>query len=85
MSSESYKVVSPLMGTFYRSSAPDAPPLVEPGQKIDAGQVVCIVESMKIFTELRAEKAGVVKAILVENEDPVMKNQEVMEIEVDGA
>lgn len=85
MSSESYKVVSPLMGTFYRSSAPDEPPLVEPGQKVDAGQVVCIVESMKIFTELRAEKAGIVKAILVENEDPVMKNQDVMEIEVDGA
>jgi biotin carboxyl carrier protein len=46
--------------------------------------VVCIIESMKIFTELRAEKAGKVKAILLENEDPVMKNQEVMQIEVAG-
>ncbi len=84
MGSKSYKVVSPVMGTFYRASTPDAAPLVEPGQEVSAGQVVCIIESMKIFNELRAEKAGVVKAILVENEDPVMKNQEVMEIEVPG-
>jgi acetyl-CoA carboxylase biotin carboxyl carrier protein len=80
--SEIYKVVSPLMGTFYRASAPGAPPLVEPGQKVEAGQVVCIIESMKIFNELRTEKAGTVKAVLVEDEDAVMKNQEVIEIEV---
>ena len=84
LSSEPYKVISPVMGTFYRSSAPDAPPLVTPGQKVEAGEVICIIESMKIFTELRAQKAGIVKAVLLENEEPVMKNQAVMEIEVDG-
>jgi biotin carboxyl carrier protein len=46
--------------------------------------VVCIIESMKVFTELRANHNGIVKRILVENEDPVMKNQELIEIEVDG-
>jgi biotin carboxyl carrier protein len=72
------------MGTFYRSSDPDAPPLVEVGQRVEPSQVVCIIESMKIFTELRAEKGGTVRSILVENEDAVMKNQALIEIEVDG-
>ncbi len=85
MAAESYKVVSPVMGTFYRASSPDSDPLVTPGQKVKAGQVVCIIESMKIFTELRTEKAGTVKKILLENEDMVMKNQEVILIEVDSA
>ena len=84
MGLETIAVVSPVMGTFYRSSAPGADPLVLTGQRVAAGQVVCIVESMKIFTELRAHKNGTVKAILLENEEPVMKNQEVMQIEVDG-
>ncbi len=78
-----YTVTSPLMGTFYHSSSPDAEPLVTPGQRVDASQVVCIIESMKIFTELRSEKSGTVKQILVENEDAVMKNQPLIEIEVD--
>ena len=85
MDGKTYAVVSPVMGTFYRASAPGAEPLVEVGQTVKAGQVVCIVESMKIFTELRAEKAGTVTAILLEDEDPVMKSQEVMQIEVDDA
>ena len=76
-----YTVVSPLMGTFYRASDPEAPPLVEVGQAVAAGEVVCIIESMKIFTELKTEKAGTVKAILLENEDMVMKDQAVIEIE----
>lgn len=78
-----YTVTSPLMGTFYRKSNPDDAPLVEEGQRVEASQVVCIIESMKIFTELRTEKSGVVKNILVKNEDPVMKNQPLIEIEVD--
>ncbi len=83
MSSEIYKVTSPLMGTFYRASAPGAKPLVEVGQRVNPSDVVGIIESMKIFTELRTEKGGIVKKILLEDEDPVMKNQELMEIEVD--
>ncbi|MEE8540784.1 MAG: acetyl-CoA carboxylase [Desulfobacterales bacterium] len=83
MSSEIYKITSPLMGTFYRASAPGAKPLVEVGQRVNPSDVVGIIESMKIFTELRTEKGGIVKKILLEDEDPVMKNQELMEIEVD--
>ncbi len=83
MSSEIYKVTSPLMGTFYRASAPGAKPLVEVGQRVNPSDVVGIIESMKIFTELRTEKGGIVKKILLEDEDAVMKNQELMEIEVD--
>jgi len=76
-----YSVVSPLMGTFYRASDPEAPPLVEVGQVVAAGDVVCIIESMKIFTEIKTEKGGTVKAVLLENEDMVMKDQAVIEIE----
>ena len=75
-------IKSPLMGTFYRASAPGEKPFVEVGQRVDADDVVCVIESMKIFTELRADKAGTVKRILVENEDAVMKKQDLIEIEV---
>ena len=81
MSDKIYEVLSPVMGTFYRASAQDTPPLVEVGQKIKASDILCIIESMKIFTELRSEYSGVVKEILVENEDPVMKKQALMIIE----
>ena len=78
-----YTVKSPVMGTFYRASAPGQKPLVEVGQQVNASDVVCMIESMKIFTELRADRAGVVIKILVEDEEPVMKNQELIEIEID--
>ncbi len=81
MDDKVYKVASPVMGTFYRTSAPGQPPLVEVGQKISASDIVCVIESMKIFTEIRSEYAGVVKEILVENEEPVMKRQELIIIE----
>ena len=80
MNTESYMITSPLMGTFYRSSAPGEKALVEEGQSVKAAEVVCIIESMKLFTEIRTEKSGIVKRILVENEEPVMKNQDLMEI-----
>ena len=83
MGSNTYKVTSPVMGTFYRASAPGEKPLVEIGQQIQASEVVCVIESMKIFTELRADQPGTVKKILVENEEMVMKNQELIEIETD--
>ena len=82
MGAKIYKVTSPVMGTFYRSSGPGQKPLVEIGQKVEAADVVCVIESMKIFTELRADQAGTVKQVLVENEEPVMKNQELIEIEI---
>ena len=82
MSPETYKITSPLMGIFYKASAPGEKPLVEIGQRIKAADVVCIIESMKIFTELRADQRGTVIKIFVEDEDPVMKNQELIEIEI---
>jgi len=83
MSNQTYEVKSPLMGIFYRSSAPEEPPLVEIGQKVSASDVVCVIESMKIFTEIRCEHSGVVTEILVENEDMAMKNQTLIIIEKD--
>ena len=83
MSAETYKITSPLMGTFYRASGPGEKPLVEVGQKVKTADVVCVIESMKIFTELRADQGGTVKNILVDDEEPVMKNQELIEIEID--
>jgi acetyl-CoA carboxylase biotin carboxyl carrier protein len=82
MGSDIYIVKSPVMGTFYRASAPGEKPLVEVGQRVNASDLVCMIESMKIFTELRADQAGIVKKFLVEDEEPVMKNQELIEIEI---
>ena len=81
MGKNTYTLTSPVMGTFYRSTAPGEKFLVEEEQKINASDIVCMIESMKIFTELRSEHSGIVKKILVENEDPVMKNQALIEIE----
>lgn len=83
MSQKIYKVTSPLMGTFYSSPSPEEKPFIEVGQKLKAADVVCVIESMKLFTELRTDRGGIVKKILVENEGPVMKNQELIEIEID--
>ena len=82
MSSETYKITSPLMGTFYKASAPGEKPFVEVGQRLKAADVVCVIESMKIFTELRADQGGTVINILLEDEELVMKNQELIEIAI---
>ena len=81
MSPKTFTVTAPLTGTFYEAPSPDESPFVEVGQEVRAGDVVCIIESMKVFTELRTEQDGIVKRILVEDEDAVMRNQEIMEIE----
>jgi acetyl-CoA carboxylase biotin carboxyl carrier protein len=72
---------SPIVGTFYRASAPDAPSYVEVGDIIKPGQVVCIVEAMKLMNEIESDVAGKVAQILVKNEDPVEYNQELMLVE----
>ncbi len=64
-------IESPIVGTFYRSSAPGAEPFVKPGTKVEAESVVCIVEAMKVMNEIKAEKGGVIKEILIENGQPV--------------
>ena len=72
---------SPIVGTFYLAPAPDAPSYVEVGDIIKPGQVVCIVEAMKLMNEIESDVAGKVTQILVKNEDPVEYNQELMLIE----
>jgi len=75
-------VTSPLMGTFYSAPAPGEKKFVEIGQRVNSDEVVCVIESMKIFTELKEDRPGTVTRIMVENEDMVMKNQELVEIKV---
>ena len=75
-SEDRYHIIrSPIVGTFYRAPAPDAPPYVGEGEKIKAGQVVCIVEAMKLMNEIQAERGGTVVKILVDNAEPVEYNQ----------
>lgn len=68
---EGHIVRSPMVGTFYRASAPGAKNFVEVGQTIAAGDTVCIIEAMKLLNEIESDQAGVIKAILVENGQPV--------------
>jgi acetyl-CoA carboxylase biotin carboxyl carrier protein len=82
MSGKLYRITAPLAGTFYESPSPEDPPFVEVGQKVKTGDVVCIVESMKVFTEIRAERSGTVVNVLVADEDPVKREQALMEIDM---
>ena len=64
-------VKSPLVGTFYRASSPTSPPFVELGQKVKKGDVLCIIEAMKVMNEIKSECDGIIKEILIENGKPV--------------
>lgn len=64
-------VKSPMVGTFYRSSAPGSPAFVEIGSAVKEGQTICIIEAMKLLNEIDADVSGVIKQILVENGQPV--------------
>ena len=68
---EGHVVRSPMVGTFYRSSAPGAKAFVEVGQAVKAGETICIIEAMKLLNEIEADQDGTVKAILVESGQPV--------------
>ena len=68
---EGHVVKSPMVGTFYRASSPDAEPFVEAGDTVKAGQTICIIEAMKLMNEIEADQDGVIKAILVDNGQPV--------------
>lgn len=72
---EGHPVKAPMVGTFYRSPSPDAKAFVEVGQSIKAGDTICIIEAMKLMNEIEADASGVVKAILVENGQPVEYGQ----------
>ena len=74
-------VKSPMVGTFYRSAQPGSPPFVEIGSEIAEGGTLCIIEAMKLLNEIESDKAGRVKAILVENGQPVEYGQPLFVIE----
>jgi acetyl-CoA carboxylase biotin carboxyl carrier protein len=73
-------VNSPMVGTFYRSPSPTSPSFVEVGQTVKIGDVVCIVEAMKMMNQIEADKAGTISAILVENGEPVEFDQPLFSI-----
>ncbi len=74
-------VKSPMVGTFYRSSSPESAAFVEVGQTVAAGDVICIIEAMKMFNQIEADRSGTVKAILVENGHPVEFDEPLVIIE----
>ena len=73
-------VDAPIVGTFYRSPSPDAPAFVKVGDTVSADTTVCIIEAMKVMNEIKAEKSGVIKEILVENGQPVEYGQPIFVI-----
>ncbi|PAU87664.1 acetyl-CoA carboxylase, biotin carboxyl carrier protein [Pseudomonas sp. WN033] len=73
-------VRSPMVGTFYRSPSPSAPSFAEVGQTVKAGDVLCIVEAMKMMNHIEADKSGVIQAILVDNGQPVEFDQPLFSI-----
>ena len=77
---EGHIVKSPMVGTFYRSGSPGAKPFVEVGDTVKAGQAICIIEAMKLMNEIEADKDGVIKAIMVENGQPVEYGESLMMI-----
>jgi len=68
---EGHVLKAPMVGTFYRAASPEAKTFVEVGQSVKAGETVCIIEAMKLMNEIEADATGVIKAILVENGQPV--------------
>ncbi|ECX8052844.1 acetyl-CoA carboxylase biotin carboxyl carrier protein [Salmonella enterica] len=74
-------VRSPMVGTFYRTPSPDAKTFIEVGQKVNVGDTLCIVEAMKMMNQIEADKAGTVKAILVESGQPVEFDEPLVVIE----
>ncbi|MDP2827703.1 MAG: acetyl-CoA carboxylase biotin carboxyl carrier protein [Sulfuricellaceae bacterium] len=68
---DGHEVKSPMVGTFYRAASPEAKSFVEVGQTVAAGDTLCIIEAMKLLNEIEADQSGVIKAILVENGQPV--------------
>jgi acetyl-CoA carboxylase biotin carboxyl carrier protein len=74
-------VRSPMVGTFYASASPDSPAFAEIGQHVNAGDTLCIVEAMKMMNQIEADKSGVIKEILAQNEDAIEFDQPLFIIE----
>ncbi len=81
VASKLIEIKSPMIGTFYRSSSPDKPALVEVGDDISAGKVICILEAMKLFNEIEAEISGKIVKVLVEDATPVEYDQPLFLVE----
>jgi acetyl-CoA carboxylase biotin carboxyl carrier protein len=79
--SSAHKVRSPMVGTMYTSPSPDAPSFVTVGQSVKVGDTLCIIEAMKMFNEIEADRAGTVTAVLLANGDPVEYDQPLFTIE----
>jgi acetyl-CoA carboxylase biotin carboxyl carrier protein len=77
-------ITSPMVGTFYRAPAPEAPPYVEVGSRVSKGQTLCILEAMKLMNELESEAEGTIREILVENAEPVEYGQVLFRIDPTG-
>jgi len=73
--SDGHAMKSPMVGTFYRSPSPEAKPFVEVGQVVKEGETICVIEAMKLMNEIEADASGTVKAVLVENGQPVEYGQ----------
>jgi len=74
-------VTAPIVGPFYGSPSPEAPPFVKVGERVTPGAVLCIIEAMKLMNEIEAEVAGIIKEVLVRNEEPVEYGQVLFRIE----
>lgn len=80
MSDNLKPVISPISGVFYRKPAPEQPAFVEEGTQVKKGQTLCLLETMKVFTKIKAPVDGVVTEISIEDENTVEKNQVIMKI-----
>ncbi len=76
-------IKSPMIGTFYRSSGPEAAPFVSVGDKVSKGQTVCIIEAMKLFNEIESEVSGTIVKVMAENSSPVEYDQVLFVVEPD--
>jgi oxaloacetate decarboxylase alpha subunit len=79
--STTIKIESPMVGTFYRSPGPSDPPFVQEGDRVEVGQVLCILEAMKLFNEFKSEHAGTIRAVLAGNAEPVEYGQPLFELD----
>ena len=78
-----HEVKAPLVGTYYSSSKPSAPPFVNVGDKVKKGDTICIIEAMKIFNEIESDVSGIVTEICVENGNPVEFDQSIIKVSMD--
>ena len=81
LAAKTVEIKAPMVGTFYRAPSPEAPPYAEVGQVIEPGQVICIIEAMKLMNEIKSEVKGKILEILVDNTEPVEFGQSMFLIE----